>query len=605
MRQDERHHPSDDIFVGIDLATRQHQVVVVDAQGQRLTSFKVPHSREGLHELVERCTSRRVCRDRGRVRFAFEATGHVWEAVGAFFEQQGLRYQVVNPLATFRVREARQMGRDTRDLTDAEEIAQLLRTGVVTQCQLLPAQYMQLRRAWGEYHRLRCERLRDLSHADGSHTGERARARGPRVCQPAAGRRCRDARGAACGRRGVMHGVPPDQRSAAGHPGELRGRLRARTPPAADGSRSILGPFDVDDGHTALMRSATGAQPTEAAHIRQSEMCATCHTLITQAFDADGNVVGSLPEQVPYQEWQHSAFVSEEVGCQSCHMPAVAEPMRISSVLGEEREGLGRHTFVGGNFFMLRMLNRYRDDLGVEALPVELNAAAAATVRQLERDTATLMIERAEWAEGALEIVVAVENRTGHKLPTGYPSRRGWLHLTVRDTQDRIVFESGRVASSGAITGNDNDEDPTRFEPHHEEIRGADQVQIYEAIMAGPDGTVTTGLLTATQYMKDNRLLPRGFDKTTAGDDIAVRGVARGDGDFGAARDHVRYVVGPGASDGPYRIKVELRYQPIGFRWAWNLNDYEATEPRRFVRYYDAMSANSSVVLAAAAATIE
>ena len=47
------------------------------------------------------------------------------------------------------------MGRDTRDLTDAEQIAQLLRPGVVTQCQLLPATYMQLRRGWGEYHRLR------------------------------------------------------------------------------------------------------------------------------------------------------------------------------------------------------------------------------------------------------------------------------------------------------------------------------------------------------------------------------------------------------------------------------------------------------------------
>ena len=155
MKQDERHHTSDDFFVGIDLATRQHQVVVLDAQGCRLTSFKVPHSRQGLHELVERCTSPRVRRGRGEVHFAFEATGHVWEAVGAFFEQHALRYHVVNPLATFRVREARQMGRDKRDLTDAEQIAQLLRTGVVTQCQLLPANYMQLRRAWGEYHRLR------------------------------------------------------------------------------------------------------------------------------------------------------------------------------------------------------------------------------------------------------------------------------------------------------------------------------------------------------------------------------------------------------------------------------------------------------------------
>ena len=95
-----------------------------------------------------------------QVHFAFEATGHVWEAVGAFFEQHALRYHVVNPLATFRVREARQMGRDKRALTNAEQIAQRLRTGVVTQCQLLPANYMQLRRAWGEYHRLRRERAR-------------------------------------------------------------------------------------------------------------------------------------------------------------------------------------------------------------------------------------------------------------------------------------------------------------------------------------------------------------------------------------------------------------------------------------------------------------
>ena len=77
--------------MGIDLATRQHQVVVLDGQGHRLTSFKVSHSREGLRELVERCSARRVGRGRGTVHFAFEATGHVWEAVGAFFEQRALR----------------------------------------------------------------------------------------------------------------------------------------------------------------------------------------------------------------------------------------------------------------------------------------------------------------------------------------------------------------------------------------------------------------------------------------------------------------------------------------------------------------------------------
>ena len=160
------------------------------------------------------------------------------------------------------------------------------------------------------------------------------------------------------------------------------------------------------------------------------------------------------------------------------------------------------------------------------------------------------------------------------------------------------------MAPSGAITGNDNDEDPARFEPHYEEIRRGDQVQIYEAIMAGPTGAVTTGHLTATEFVKDNRLLPRGFDKATASDDIAVRGGARGDVDFGAARDHVRYVIGLGSSTGPYRIEVALRFQTISFRWAWNLNGYEAAEPRRFVSYYDAMSADSSVAIVTVNASV-
>ena len=375
-------------------------------------------------------------------------------------------------------------------------------------------------------------------------------------------------------------------------------------PPAADGSPSMFGPFEVTDGHAALMRSATGVAPTEGAHIRSSELCATCHTLITESFDADGNAVGSLPEQVPYQEWQHSAFIAEEVGCQSCHMPTVSAPMRVSSVLGEEREGMGRHTFVGGNFFMLRMLNRYRDDLGVQALPAELEATAAATVRQLQGETATVTIEDATRTNGALRFDVAVTNRTGHKLPTAYPSRRAWLHVTIGNSSGQTIFESGRVEPNGAIVGNDNDADPSVFEPHYEEVREPGQVQIYEAIIAGPSGALTTGLLTATQFVKDNRLLPRGFVKATAGPNIAVHGTAAADATFDGDGDRVRYVVDAPDTEGPLDVEVELRYQPIGFRWAQNLSDYRAPEPERFIAYYDSMAASSSVVLVRAVALV-
>src|SRR5262249_20682274 len=57
----------------------------------------------------------RFGRPTGRAVFAFEATGHFWEAVAHYFTEHGHRYLLVNPLATFRVREARQMGRDKRD----------------------------------------------------------------------------------------------------------------------------------------------------------------------------------------------------------------------------------------------------------------------------------------------------------------------------------------------------------------------------------------------------------------------------------------------------------------------------------------------------------
>jgi hypothetical protein len=366
-------------------------------------------------------------------------------------------------------------------------------------------------------------------------------------------------------------------------------------PPRPDGRRRAFGPFEVDAGRRRLMHSVTQFEQEEAPHIRESQLCATCHTLITDALGPDGRVIGSLPEQMNYQEWRHSSFFGEGRSCQSCHMPPAEGPVRVSSVLGDYRDRLARHTFLGGNAFMLRMMSRYRSELGVEATPAELEVTARATIRQLEQETATVAVDQAVIRGGTLAFDVVVTNLTGHKFPTGFPSRRAWLHVTVRDHQGRAVFESGGVTKAGSIVGNDSDSAAAAFEPHYEEITTSDAVQIYESIMGTPAGAPTTGLLQATQYLKDNRLLPRGFDKRTATREIAVVGAGAADADFSGEGDRVRYRI---PMSTPVTIEVELRFQPIGLRWAQNLAAYDAPEPRRFLGYYTDLAAISSVVVA-------
>jgi hypothetical protein len=363
------------------------------------------------------------------------------------------------------------------------------------------------------------------------------------------------------------------------------------------GQRIAFGPFEVDSGRKRIMRSASGFEPEQALHVQSAALCGSCHTLYTHALNAEGEEVGELPEQMPYREWLHSAYAEDEQPCQSCHMPEVAGRVRVSGVLGEPREQVSRHVFRGGNFFMPRLLNRYRDELGVLALAQELDATASRSIEHLRTRSATVQVTNASLGAESLEFDVVVENLAGHKLPTAYPSRRAWLHVAVTDAAGRLVFESGSVRNDGSIVGNDNDTDADRYEPHHTRIASAEEVQIYEAIMEHYDGGPTTGLLNGVGYLKDNRILPDGFDKATADDDVAVQGGARDDADFRDGSDRVRFTV-PVSGPAPFAILAELQYQPIAYRWAHNLEAYEVDETRRFVRYYEAMASASFQTLA-------
>jgi mono/diheme cytochrome c family protein len=394
--------------------------------------------------------------------------------------------------------------------------------------------------------------------------------------------------------------------------------------------RPEYGPYNIDAGHQSIMQSSTaGFDPMEGDHIRDAGLCGTCHTLYTKARGRDGTTVGTLPEQMPFLEWQHSDYSQHDTSnpagppvpvsdvassqttgqqlhpqtCQQCHMPEVTSPTAVTALYGQPRDGMHRHVFVGGNFLMQAVLLEHRNDLAVEAQPDQLQAAVQRTIKFLQTQTARVEINSITPIPHGLAFDVHTQNLTGHKFPTAYPSRRAWLHVTVRDSNNRILFESGHLNPDGSIVGNANDADPLRYEPHFTEISQPDQVEIYEPILKDPEGRVTTGLLDAVGYLKDNRLLPSGFDKATAVPDIRVTGNAADDPNFNSNGSTVRYSIPTGNATAPFHIEVELIFQPIGFRWAHNLAPYNAPEPERMVRYYEQAAHDSAVVIAHTEAT--
>lgn len=366
-------------------------------------------------------------------------------------------------------------------------------------------------------------------------------------------------------------------------------------------SRPLFGQYTGP--RVAPMQNNVRFTPTHGGHMEKSELCASCHDLKTPFVDAAGVVASTtpeseFPEQMIYSEWKHSGFNGPGgQSCGGCHLPrtegvTIANwPMNLPT-----RGFFGRHVLVGGNTMMLDILDKNREALGVTATGF---ATTIARTRQSLASAAALTVG-ATRAGGQLDVEVSVENRSGHKLPGGYPSRRVWLHVLVQDEAGAVVFESGKMNDDGSIVGVDSDSSPTAHEPHRDLITSADQVQVYEGIMGDTEGHQTYTLLRGAAYLKDNRLLPRGFDKATAPRDVAVVGEALDDASFAGGGDAVRYRVPVGA--GALSVAVELRYQSMAYGFLQDLFTDEADPAvAQFKALYGAATLRAETIAAASA----
>ena len=330
-------------------------------------------------------------------------------------------------------------------------------------------------------------------------------------------------------------------------------------------------------------------------------MCATCHNLKTPYVDADGIVLSDtpeseFPEQMPYSEWEHSEFASTQ-SCQDCHMQKTDGVVIATrpNWLNTSRDNFSKHTFVGGNALMLDILNNNKTSLGVPSTTDFSKTLAKAT--EILESAAGIHIANNGMIENTLHIDVTISSNTGHKLPTSFPSRRAFVHFILYDTNGNILFESGKSNSDGSISGADADTNIHSYEPHYNIITSQDQVQIYEAVMQNSNNEVTYTLLRAASYVKDNRILPRGFNKATAPSDIAVQGEARNDVNFVGGGDTISYNIDTtNFTSTPARVEVALRYQTLSYPFAQDLFSEETDESMSFEGMYDASQMKTSTI---------
>jgi len=265
----------------------------------------------------------------------------------------------------------------------------------------------------------------------------------------------------------------------------------------------------------------------ESAFHRSAEFCGTCHDVSNPVFDrvagadyapgpfdqpADSIRSATLfPLERTYSEWKNSSFPAgvfapEFAGnkadgivatCQDCHMHDVSGK-GCNDPAAPLRANLPFHDLMGGNVWLSGLI--------ASIYPSETNAGAlddgSARAAEILGKAATLDLDVA--AEGdSFRATVTVTNRTGHKLPTGYPEgRRMWLHIEALDGDGATVYESGAYdATTGVLT---HDVDAAIYEV---------KLGISPALggaLALAHGPTFHFALNDSLY-KDNRIPPLGF----------------------------------------------------------------------------------------------
>ena len=261
------------------------------------------------------------------------------------------------------------------------------------------------------------------------------------------------------------------------------------------------GQFKIDA--LTRKRSRRGAEPfgghsvLRTSFVASAEACGACHSLFNPAENAHDENGAEYPfayyEQRTYEEWKDSKAFRDNVTCIDCHMKK-ARGRGVEG--GDVYDDLAVHSFVGGNTFVVDAVRILYPQLGLRDEANQVKEWIRESLRSAaELTTTTGPVEVV--SGGSFPVQVRLTNKTGHKLPSGYPEgRRVYLSVELAlDGRAPEILSGAWDEATGMVV---RDAQLRAYETEHGRYENGTSIR-------------TRSLLLMNQILLDTRLPPEGF----------------------------------------------------------------------------------------------
>lgn len=358
-----------------------------------------------------------------------------------------------------------------------------------------------------------------------------------------------------------------------------------------DTTRKAYGPFVGP--MPGPMQLYVGLTPVYGPHMSESKTCSPCHTLISNAVDLNGAPTGTtFIEQATYHEYLNSSHPAVlQNTCQTCHMPKIEDGVKIANgyTALPARSPFNLHSFAGANSFMVGLIKNNKSSLGVTASDQNFDSTLKAIDVLLRQNTLLQTTTYDSTAADTAYFSVALQNKAGHKFPSGYPSRRAVLQFIAIKANGDTLFSSGTFDNTFEVNGIN----PVA-EPHYDIINQNGQTQVYEMVMGDVNGDRTTVLERGYALLKDNRIPPAGFTTFHAAyDTCRIIGDANNDDDFnkvsgleGSGRDIVHFHIPLNGYNGAVNVYAHVYYQTLPPSFLTEMQQYSSAAIDTFLNLY-------------------